>query len=79
MARGRPRTKPVRTTLKRPYTKRGTAKGHYSKANIALRKQQAKDARLFAGGGPFTSTGVIRFFAACFFGGATCIFFAALA
>jgi hypothetical protein len=29
----------------RSYTRRGTAKGHYSKANIALRKQQAKDAR----------------------------------
>ena len=37
------KTKVFRKT--RAYTKRGSAKGHYSKANIALRKQQAKDAR----------------------------------
>ena len=37
------KTKVFRKT--RAYTRRGTAKGHYSKANIALRKQQAKDAR----------------------------------
>ena len=45
MARGRPRTKPVRTTPKRPYTKRGTAKGHYSKASIAQRKANAQMVR----------------------------------
>ena len=37
------KTKVFRKT--RAYTRRGTAKGHYSKANIVLRKQQAKDAR----------------------------------
>ena len=37
------KTKVFRKT--RAYTRRNTAKGHYSKANIILRKQQAKDAR----------------------------------
>ena len=37
------KTKVFRKT--RAYTRRNTAKDHYSKANIVLRKQQAKDAR----------------------------------
>ena len=32
MPRGRPRTKPVKTTPVRKYTRRGTEKNYYSKA-----------------------------------------------
>ena len=45
MPRGRPRTKPVRTTQVRKYTRRGTEKGYYSKARIAERRSNAQMAR----------------------------------
>ena len=45
MPRGRPRTKPVRTTQVRKYTRRGTEKNYYSKASIAQRKANAQMAR----------------------------------
>ena len=45
MPRGRPRTKPVRTTQVRKYTRRGTEKGYFSKASIAQRKANAQMAR----------------------------------
>ena len=45
MPRGRPRTKPVRTTQVRKYTMRGTEKNYYSKASIAQRKANGQMAR----------------------------------
>ena len=45
MPRGRPRTKPVRTTQVRKYTRRGTEKNYYFKASIAQRKANAQMAR----------------------------------
>ena len=51
MPRGRPRTKPARTTQVRKYTRRGTEKGYYSKAKKAERKaktQAKRDAKAAA-------------------------------
>ena len=45
MPRGRPRTKPARTTEVRKYTRRNTEKGYFSKARIAERKANAQMVR----------------------------------
>jgi len=42
MPRGRPRTKPVRTTQVRKYTRRGTEKNSYSKLLLLKGKQMLK-------------------------------------